>query len=124
MDQLGKVANPARGQLMNVENEYFSVPIRAREYDLASSAFPFCIGLLLLHTQAESGAYFRISRDLRGGVHLLFKPPYAIGSVPSLLGHANAHRWCSLPRIRQHRARSPQGSSNNGCCLSLQVTID
>ena len=28
MDQLGKVANPARGQL-NRENEYFLVPIRA-----------------------------------------------------------------------------------------------
>ena len=28
MDQPGKVANPARGQL-NRENEYFSVPVRA-----------------------------------------------------------------------------------------------
>ena len=27
MDQLGKVANPARGQL-NRENEYFPVPVR------------------------------------------------------------------------------------------------
>ena len=28
LDQPGKVANPARGQL-NRENEYFSVPVRA-----------------------------------------------------------------------------------------------
>ena len=31
MDQPGKVANPARGQL-NRENEYSSVPLRAREF--------------------------------------------------------------------------------------------
>ena len=52
----------------------------------------------------------------RGGVHL-FIPPTAIGSVPGLSGHANAYRWRSLPRVRRHRASSPQGSSSNGCCL-------
>ena len=30
------------------------------------------------------------------------KPPYAIGSVPSLSGHAIAYRWRSLPRVRRH----------------------
>ena len=34
MDQPGKVANPARGQL-NRENEYFPVPIRSGESGLA-----------------------------------------------------------------------------------------
>ena len=34
MDQPGKVANPARGQL-NRENEYFPVRVRAREFGLA-----------------------------------------------------------------------------------------
>ena len=33
-DQQGKVANPARGQL-NWKNEYFPVPVRAWEFDLA-----------------------------------------------------------------------------------------
>ena len=33
MDQPGKVAHPARGQL-NRENEYFPVPVRAREFGL------------------------------------------------------------------------------------------
>ena len=42
----------------------------------------------------------------------LFKPPYAIGSVPSISGHASLYQqWRSLPRVRRHRAGKPQGSS-------------
>ena len=52
----------------------------------------------------------------------LFKPPYAIGSVPSLSGQAIAYRWRSLPRVRRHRASKPQGSSKR--VLPWQVTID
>ena len=44
-------------------------------------------------------------------------PPCAMGPVPSLSGLAIAYRWRSLPRVRRHRASSPQGSSSNGCCL-------
>ena len=51
-----------------------------------------------------------------------FKPPYAIGSVSSLSGHATANRWWSLPRIRRHRASKPQGSSRP--VLPWQVTMD
>ena len=51
------------------------------------------------------------------------KPPYAIGPVPSLSGHANAYRWRSLPpRLRRHRASKPQGSSER--VLPWQVTMD
>ena len=50
------------------------------------------------------------------------KPPYAIGSVPSLSGHAIAYRWRSLPRVRRHRASKPQGSSER--VLPWQVTMD
>ena len=50
------------------------------------------------------------------------KPPYAIGSVPSLSGHAIAYRWHSLPRVRRHRASKPQGSSER--VLPWQVTMD
>ena len=39
MDQPGKVANPARG-LLNRENEYLPVPIRAREFGLARRVQP------------------------------------------------------------------------------------
>ena len=50
------------------------------------------------------------------------KLPYAIGSVPSLSGHAIAYRWRSLPRVRRHRASKPQGSSKR--VLPWQVTMD
>ena len=51
----------------------------------------------------------------------LFKPPYAIGSVPSLSGQAIAYRWRSLLRVRRHRASSPQGGSSKGCCLCINM---
>ena len=54
--------------------------------------------------------------------HIYIKPPYAIGSVPSLSGHAIAYRWRSLPRVRWHRASKPQGSPER--VLPWQVTID
>ena len=52
----------------------------------------------------------------------LFKLPYAIGSVPTLSGHANTYRWRSLPRVRRHRASKPQGSFK--WLPPWQVTMD
>ena len=76
-----------------------------------------------LHSQAESGAYLRdSSRVPRQRPFIYVIPPYAIGSVPSLSGHAIAHRWRSLPRVRRHRASKPQGSPERG--LPWQVTMD
>ena len=78
-----------------------------------------------LHTQAEYGAYLlRDSSRVPRRRHLIYhiKPPYAIGSVPSLSGHAFAYRWCSLPRVRWHKASKPQGSSER--VLPWQVTMD
>ena len=76
-----------------------------------------------LHTQAESGAYLRdSSRVPRRRPPIYLKPPYAIGSVPSLSGHAIAYRWRSLPRVRRHGASKPQGSSER--VLPWQVTMD
>ena len=69
-----------------------------------------------IHTQAESGAYLRDSSRVPRRRPFM-KPPYAIGSVPSLSGHAIAYRWRSLLRVRRHRASKPQGSSSNECCL-------
>ena len=61
--------------------------------------------------------------EFRDGVHLFIsKPLYAIGSVPSLSGHAIAYRWRSLPRVRRHRASEPQGSFER--VLPWQVTMD
>ena len=76
-----------------------------------------------LHTQTESGAYLRdFYRVRRRRLNIYLKPPYAIGSVPSLSGHAVAYRWRSLPRIRRHRAGKHQGSSER--VLPWQVTMD
>ena len=63
---------------------------------------------------------YGIPPEFRGGVHM--KPPYAIGSVPSLSGHAVAYRWRSLPRVRRHRASKLQGSSER--VLPWQITMD
>ena len=73
MDQPGKVANPARGQL-NRENEYFPVRVRASELGLArrfrqprpASACSFAI--LSLNLVLPYG----IPPKFRGGVHLVF----------------------------------------------------
>ena len=74
-----------------------------------------------LHIQAESGAYLRDSYQVPRRRPFM-KPPYAIGSVPSLSGRAIAYRWRSLPRVRRHRVSKPQGSSER--VLPLQVTMD
>ena len=75
-----------------------------------------------LHTQAESGAYLRYSSPSSAAAASIMKPPHAIGSVPSLSGHAIAYRWRSLPRVRRHRASKPQGSSER--VLPWQITMD
>ena len=64
---------------------------------------------------------YGIPPEFRYGVHN-FKPPNAIGPVPSLSGHAIAYRWRSLPRVRWHRASKPQGYSRR--VLPWQVTMD
>ena len=74
-----------------------------------------------LHTQAESSSYLRDSSRVPRRRPFM-KPPYAIGSVPSLSGHAIAYRWRSLPRVRRHRASKPQGSFER--VLPWQVTMD
>ena len=59
MDQPGKVANPARGQL-NRENWHFPVHVRACEM-ISREGFgsPVPRQPAHFHTQAESGAYLR-----------------------------------------------------------------
>ena len=74
-----------------------------------------------LHYQAESGAYLRDSSRVPRRRPFM-KPPYAIGSVPSLSGYTIAYRWLSLTRVRRHRASKPQGNSKR--VLPWQVTTD
>ena len=76
-----------------------------------------------LYTKAEYGAYlWDSSRVPRRRPFIYFKPPYAIGSVPSLSGHAIAYQWRSLPRVHRHGASKPQGSSKR--VLPWQFTMD
>ena len=122
MYQPGKVANPARGQL-NREN--ISLSAFAPENLASRDGFgsPVLRQPAHLHTQVKSGAYLRdSSRVPRRRPFIYLKPPYAIGSVPSLSGKAIAYRWRSLPRVRRHRASKPQGSSEQ--VLPWQVTMD
>ena len=117
MDQPGKVAKPARGQLHR-KNEYFPVPVLAWEFGLARRVRPSCpasacsFSALRLNLVLTHG----IPPDFRNGVHL-YIPPTATGSVPSLSGHEMAYRWRSLSRVRRHRASSLQVRSINGCYL-------
>ena len=122
MDEPGKVANPARGQL-NRENEYFHLSPCVPENLVSRDGFssPVPRQLAHLHTQAESSAYLRDSSRVPRRRPFI-KPPYAIGSVPSLSGHAIAYRWRSLPRVHRHRASEHQGSSER--VLPWQVTMD
>ena len=120
MDQPGKVVNPARGQL-NREKIIFPCPrtcliIWSRE---TGTAVPSRDSLLI--------SILRLNLVLRGSSQVprrrpFMKPPYAIRSVPSLSGHAIAHRWRSLSRVRRDRASKPQGSSER--VLPWQVIMD
>ena len=80
------------------------------------SAVPFHVSLLILHTQVESGAYSRDSSSFPRRYLVI----YAVNRhriSPEFISSQIAYRWRSMPRVRRHRARSRQGSSNDGCCL-------
>ena len=121
MDQPGKVANPARGQLNRKNNIPLSPCVPENLVPRDGFSRPVPRQPAHLHTQAESGAYLRDSPRVPRRRPFM-KPPYAIGSVPSLSGHALAYRWRSLPRVRRHRASKPQGSSER--VLPRQITMD
>ena len=84
------------------------------------SADPSRASLLISILRLNLVLTYGIPPEFRGSVHM--KPSYAIGSVPSLSGHAVAYRWRSLPRVRRHRASKPQGSSER--VLPWQITMD
>ena len=121
MDQPGKVANPARGQLNRENNIPLSPCVPENLVSRDGFSRPVPRQPAHPHTQAESGAYLRDSSRVPRRRPFM-KPPYAIGSVPSLSGHAIAYRLRSLPRVRRHRASKPQGSSKR--VLPWQFTMD
>ena len=73
MDQPGKVANPARGQLNRGNNIPQSPCVPENLVSRDGFSRPVPRQPAHLHTQAESDAYLRcgiIPPDFRGGVHL------------------------------------------------------
>ena len=121
MNQLGKVANPARGQLNSENNIALSPCVLQNLVSRDGFSRPVPRQPAHLHTQAESSAYYRYSSRVPWRRPFM-KPPYAIGSVPSLSGHAIAYRWRSLPKVRRYRASKPQGSSER--MLPWPITMD
>ena len=109
------------GQLNRKMNIFLSrsrLKIWSRE---TGSAVPSRASVLISILKPNLVLTYGIAPELRGGVHLS-KPPYAIGSVPSLSGHAIAYRWRSLLRVCRHKASKHQGSSKR--VLPWQVTMD
>ena len=74
----------------------FGLARRVRPPRTASSCTCSTLRLNLVLTR-------KIPPAFRGSVHFITSPT-AIGSVPSLSGHAIAYRRLSLPRVRRQRA--------------------
>ena len=72
MDQPGKVANPARGQL-NRENKYSPVPVCACEFGLARQVQPSRPALACSFSilRLDLVLTYGILPESRGGVHLI-----------------------------------------------------
>ena len=87
MDQPGEVANSARGQLNRENNIPLSPCVPENLVSRDGFSRPVPRQPTHLYTQAESGAYLRDSSRVPQRRPFL-KPPYTIGSVPSLSGHA------------------------------------
>ena len=124
-DQPGKVANPTRGQL-NKKNEYFPVPVRAREFGLARRVRQSRPALPAhLHTYSVRlirVLTYGIPPEFRGSVHLFIQTVIRHQVSLEFIGSHIAYRWRSLPRVRRHRANKPQGSPKQ--VLPWQVTMD
>ena len=117
-----KVVNPARGQLNRKNPPSLSAFTPENLVSRDGFGSPVPRQPAHLYTQAESGAHLRDSSQVPWRrPYIYLKPPYAIGSVPSLSGHAIAYRWRSLPRVRRHRASKTHGSSER--VLPWQVTM-
>ena len=86
-------------------------------YRELGSAVPSLVSPLVLHTQAESGAYLRDSTSPSSfPLRFQLEPLCAIRLVPSLSGDGIALPMAFTTENR-HRASSSQGSSINGSFL-------
>ena len=62
-----------------------------------------------------------IPPDFRGGVHLYILNHIPHRASPEFIGGSRNCVTMALPRVRRHRARSPQGSSSSWCCLCITM---
>ena len=122
MDQPGKVANPARGQL-NREKEYFPVHVRSRLRIWSretGSAVPSRVSLLISILRLNLVLTYGIPPELRGGVAHVFilnRHTYAIS------GQSRVYRVTQLRTDGVH-CRGSAGTRPvslkevpNECCL-------
>ena len=119
MDQQGKIAFFSVRSWSAERGTYFFRPRSRLRIGLARPIRPFRFASACSFSTLRLNLVFTrgISPAFRGGVHLLIIPTTTIGPVRSLSGHASAYRWRSPPRVRRHRASTPQCCSSNGCCL-------
>ena len=125
VDDMDINSNPSCGQL-NKENIYFLSPL-APENLVSRDGFgrPSPCQPLILRTKAESSIWCLLTSSIHGPRFPRPRqslPSTAIGSVPSLSGHAITYRSRLPPRVRRHKAGSPQGSSSKECCICRNPT--
>ena len=122
MDQPGKVANPARGQL-NRENEHSPVPVRAWEFGLARRVQPSRPASAC--SSPYSGWIWCLLTD---SSRVPRRRPLWNRHTPS--GQSRVYRVTQLRTDGVHcRESAGTGPVNlkvvpNGCCLAWQITMD
>ena len=123
MDQPGKVANPARGQLNRENNIPLSPCVPENLVSRNGFSSPVPRQPAHLHTQAESGAYLRDSSRVPRRLALPGYPSLAIcdGYFPVPV------RACQVGlarRVPQSRPASACSSPNSGCaCVCIKLHI-
>ena len=89
MDQPGKVANPALGQLDREGSNFLSAFAPEILVSRDGLGNPVPRQPAHLHTQAEAGAYLRNPPEFREGVHFLFKITIRHMVSPEFIGSRN-----------------------------------
>ena len=119
-DQPGKLANPVHGQLNR--DKFPSSRSRLRIWFRETGlAVPSRVSLLILHTQAESGAHSRdCSRCPRRRPYIFTTTHHWVS--PGFIGSRNCVpiAFGAESPLAQGQY-SPQGSSSNGCCLCITM---
>ena len=81
------------------------------------TAEPVSRDQFLRHARGQGNIHFPYSAD-----HEQDWQPYPVDPYSVICGdHTYIHTYV-LPRVRRHRAISPQGSSSNGCCLGTTMS--